>query len=282
MNKGVAIVSSGGGMRCAYSAGVFYGLLEKYPDFEPEILIGSSGSSANVCYYATKQYKEIKQVWTRELHNSGIVSRFGFRINVDYIIDNLLKKKWPLNLKKLKDSKTKVYVAVTNVSDGKTEYLTPNECDIFEALRAAKAIPFFYDEKVMINGNSYIDSDISSNVIKNSLKAISEGAKKIIIIDNNHTISSSLTFLRLYSFLFNRRLKKILDVVVEEYNEASYPSDVSVLYIRPSNLSLGVCDVNKKRIESAFNSGYNDLYSNNKIDEFLFGSQKSILAHIKS
>ena len=52
----IAIVTSEGGMSCAYSVGVILGLIDKYKLTDPDIVIGASGSSGFLAYLVTKQY----------------------------------------------------------------------------------------------------------------------------------------------------------------------------------------------------------------------------------
>ena len=70
----IAIVTSEGGMSCAYSVGVILGLIDKYKLTDPDIVIGASGSSGFLAYLVTKQYKEGQNIWANLLSTKKFIS----------------------------------------------------------------------------------------------------------------------------------------------------------------------------------------------------------------
>ena len=144
----VAIVVSEGGMSCAYSVGVILGLVDKYKLTDPDIVIGASGSSGIVAYFVARQYEEGRNIWENLLSTKKFISfaRPLKIIDVDYVIDEIFKKQEPLNIEAIRQSKTKLLIAATNITKGDTEYFS-NQNDIFEVLRASNAILFFYGKK---------------------------------------------------------------------------------------------------------------------------------------
>lgn len=120
---------SGGGMKCSFGVGAILAIAEKYKIKEPFLLICGSGSAGTGSYYVSAQYKSIRNIWTN-----------------------------------LVSSKTIYLIPALNKKTGKIDYLDVKKNDIFECMRATKAMPiaFKLNPKVEINNSFYCDSPISS------------------------------------------------------------------------------------------------------------------------
>jgi len=185
MNKKTAIIVSGGGMTCAYSAGVILALVDKYHLTKPDIVIGGSASTGTLAYYVAGQYSSIRRVWCELLPTRKLISllRFWRFVNVDYLIDEIFCKKEPISLKRIYSSRINYLIAVTEWKTGKVEYFSnKSRDDIIEAMRASMAVPIAYNKRVCIKGKNYCDTFISSQIENNVYKAIELGAERLIII----------------------------------------------------------------------------------------------------
>ena len=177
----IAIVVSGGGMKCAYSAGVLMALGEQLKFAEPDIAVGSSGGGASLLYYISSQYKFGTKIWTELLSTDKFISftRIYPIFDMDYLVDTVFKQQAPLDTDKILKSKTKLFLSATNYDTGQVQYFSNDgSADIFEAARATVALPIVYNKKIKINGNEYVDGDVGSSVDINIQKAIKEGATK--------------------------------------------------------------------------------------------------------
>ena len=98
MNGKLALILSGGGMTCAYSAGATVGLVDKYNFKNPDIAIGSSGGAGTLAYYVAGQYDAIRNIWTNLLATRKFINslRFWKIIDIDYVIDVVFTKQEPL------------------------------------------------------------------------------------------------------------------------------------------------------------------------------------------
>src|SRR3989338_10568912 len=103
----VAIVTSGGGMRCAYSAGALVELVKSLGYPKPDIFISSSGSVGAMLYYLAGQYEDIEKIWLRYVPSPQIVSAFPPRLRLDYGVDTILRRQPPLDQDALKASSTR-------------------------------------------------------------------------------------------------------------------------------------------------------------------------------
>lgn len=84
-------------------------------------------------------------------------------MDIDYLIDVVFKQQAPLDVQQIEKSSIDYYIATTNARTGEVEYFSPkNEKNVFELMRASKAIPFFYGKSISINGQRYHDGSNSS------------------------------------------------------------------------------------------------------------------------
>lgn len=105
----IAIICSGGGMKCAYSAGALMALVDKYDLTEPHVVIGSSGSAGTVAYFVSKQYEHIKNAWLNLLLTKGFISpwRICNIMDLYYLINTIFKDKAKLDINLLKSTPIK-------------------------------------------------------------------------------------------------------------------------------------------------------------------------------
>jgi len=187
LHKDLALVTSGGGMTCAYSVGSMLALKD-IGITTPAWAIGSSGSTGTLSYYVSGQYHCFRNIWEKLL---SVKEFINFRrviriIDIDYLIDQVFKKLDPLDVEAVKKSPTELLIATTNYKTGLIRYFSNREnVDIFEALRASKAMPVVYGKKIVLDGEFYIDGALVGSIAVNMREALRRGAQKIIVIHNN-------------------------------------------------------------------------------------------------
>ena len=272
----IAIVVSGGGMKCAYAAGVLIALAEQLKLTEPDIAVGSSGGGASLLYYISGQYELGRQIWTELLSTGKFISltRLYPIFDMDYLVDTVFKKQAPLDTDKILKSKTKLFLAATNYVTGQTEYLSNDgSTDIFEAARATVALPYVYNKKVNINGNEYVDGDVASSININIQKAIKEGATKILVIENDRTLPNQPADTSLYwKILSFIESEPIRNAIKNNETKKDYviPENVEMFYVEPSTVTtISAIDHNQDDLKKTFKLGYDDVTNNSKLIEFL-------------
>jgi predicted patatin/cPLA2 family phospholipase len=268
-----ALVVSGGGMRCAYSAGAVYALAKKYKIHDFHIVIGGSGCTGTLSYYMSEQYESIKNIWKNLLCTKRFIDMFRISkiIDVDYLIDNIFKKQDVLNELKIYSSKTLYLISSTNYKTGKVEYFSNRDkINVFDAMRASMAMPVIYGKIINLKGKEYCDTPNSNSVETNIKRAIELGANKILVIDNgNLDYPTKLGFkLWLLSRKINFRknyyneLKKIKNIILPKY--------VRLFYLKPNKkFGMGLLDNKKGRLTKIFDIGYNETFHNQKLKKFL-------------
>jgi len=277
-NRKIAIVLSGGGTRCAYSAGALVALSQEYGFETPSIAIASSGSVASLFYFLAGQHEDIKKTWTGLLDDPLFISfRKRHIMDIDYLIDHISKKKVPLDVAKLDNTKTKWFIPLTEARTGKTFWAT-KICwfDVYEIMRAAKAIPILYNERVRLGGGQYLDGDFSTTHASLLRKAIDEGATTIISVTNNLPPSLlARILLGLYAIFSPRGLRKIIFKDLFNTEDFTPEETLTLIPIAPSKpLPMSVYSHDKRELNRAFELGYTDMLINDDI-RALFGNPTS-------
>lgn len=162
-----ALVLEGGGMRSSYLAGVLIALHERGIHFDAVI-----GTSAGACCGASFIIGEPQnnKIILEDHLTSGKFVRYGNIFNggnlvdIDYLIDDVCMKHVPLDLERVKNSPTFLYMAATDYQTGEVCFFNNREHDIREALRASCAMPYLYRKKVVINGRRYIDGGVVADI----------------------------------------------------------------------------------------------------------------------
>jgi len=273
MENKLAIVTSGGGMNCSYSGGVLCAIANIYNLRNPDILVGTSGSSGSLAYYIAGQYDSIKNIWTNHLCAEEFISRKRiFKImDIDYLVDVVFQQKEPMNVQKIQKSKSRFFIAATDYKTGKTKFFT-NTDDILEALRASKAAPLVFNKKVSINNHEYIDGSLSAShdIIIN--KAIKEGAKNIIFIDDGESPPFfTKVFCHMYSFFTNANVKKtVRQYCNDSFRQIKPQEDIHMIVITPSRrLKTHLLDNTRQNLEDSFFLGFEDIKNSSEFQLFL-------------
>jgi len=269
----VAIITGGGGMKCAYAAGALVALAKKLGVREPDIFISASGSVEAMFYYLAGQYNHIEKIWLRYLPSPEVVRIFPPALRIDYLIDTVMCQELPLNERAFARTKTRWFVPVTDFDTGHTEYVSNNTWfDLYEVVRAAKAIPLLYSGGIRTDSRPSSDGDINVNMADLIHKAHSEGATKIFLITNTVTLSSAAKWLMRTSAVFERSV--IRRLMLDDIKHASLdrlPVDVEILVIGPSRpLPAGSLTRNRRALAQSYQMGWDDLLAKRGDIETLF------------
>ena len=162
------LVLEGGGMRAGFVAGAIMALMDKrLIDFD--VALAVSASVPTLAYFVTGQRKEIEQVWRHELNTSKLVcyrnipaapfTLSGKRpvLNIDYLVYEVFKKRYPLDLNALLNNRTLCYFAVTSLPEVSLKLFRPGDADIYKIFNACLAVPGCYPTTVPIGEREYLD-----------------------------------------------------------------------------------------------------------------------------
>ena len=277
----IDLIGDGGGMTAVYGAGVISALIE-INNIMPRLrkAYASSGASGTFAFCLAGQHYLKYKIWVESLcSESGFIDRrrifSGNMLDLDHL-EFVFREKVPLDIEALKKSKVELYIAVTDYETGEGKYFTNrDDVDIIKVLKASKAAPVVYNKPIIINGRRYIDGDISSSLEEKIDLALTQGAKKIIAIDNNYNLSKNNQLSRLnyiiltrYSKTMPEKLQKVIYSYLNKPNKQR--NDSRVFYIRPSQiLPIGMLDNNKEKLKLTKEMGYKDTAENKKLRLFL-------------
>lgn len=180
----IGLVLEGGGMRGSTPAGGalalgHLGLADTFDD-----VYATSAAVMNASYFLTAQEDMGISVYFDDLTDRRFykMSRLWKVLDIDYVINEVVLKRKPLNIRRLLDMKTRLHVSVMDRSNGEgfLVNLKQSEEDAVKVLHAALAIPVFYNRSVEINGRDCVDGGL---VIPFPLRqAIADGCTDILVL----------------------------------------------------------------------------------------------------
>lgn len=180
------IIDVGGGMRGAYTAGIYDYFIDNKIEFD--YCLGISAGSANMCNYLSGQHGRNKlsyMVYSQRPEYMGMrnMLRTGSYINMDYIYSELCNSgaENPFDYKRFSENKTRFYVGATDAVTGQPHYFTEKDMsqDNYDILKASCALPGIC-KPYFINGRPYYDGGIAEPIPYK--KAIEDGCKRLVIL----------------------------------------------------------------------------------------------------
>ncbi len=255
-----------------YTAGNLYAL-SKLDIKKPDILIGCSGSAPTSICYLSGQDEIIKKVWLESLSTKRFVNllRFWKIVDIDFLIDEVIRKNNPLDIKRFQESEVLALFPLTNTKSGEIEYISNRDnVDFWEVIKAAVSVPIC--TKLSLRGskvgnNFYSDSAGASRYQLHVAKAIEEGAERIVVFDNWHASDNSrgYFFSKLAAWLGNSLYRENLLGHIHEIQDFTPPTNVEYWRIGPTKkLKMGRFEIDNEEARRVFQDGYDDIISAQK------------------
>lgn len=162
------LVLQGGGMRAVYSGGAVATLLSYGVTDAFDHVIGSSAGALHGAYYLAHDQETLRRTYTEDLTNKNFVNllRRDKKVDIDYLIDMVLKHKRPIDIPRLLRSNSKLHILLTDAYTGRKKVLSDHHkfLQIYEELRATAALPLLYDKRILVSGRYYIDGGVADNL----------------------------------------------------------------------------------------------------------------------
>lgn len=269
-----AIITSGGGMKCAYAGGALVALAKALDIKNPDVFVAASGSVGGMFYYLAEQYDDIQKAWTRYLPSSHFIRYWPIpAMRINYLIDTVMRDYIPICVDRLETAPTKWFVPITDVETGDNRFVTNDLWfSPYEVMRAATAIPILYNSHVRLGARSYLDGDFSTNLMSLVEKAIAEGATRILCITNTTPPTKfGKLLIRAYARFLNPALRgSVLNDLVSR-QDISWPEGIEFVSISPSfELPAVLYSRERRKIIQTFNMGYDDLLAKKEEIRALF------------
>ena len=103
-------------------------------------------------------------------------------MDMDYMIDDLVRHVRPFNLPALLEASTELHIALADAEDASVHYVTnrSEDVDLWEAFRATGAVPILYNRFVKVGDRLYLDGSLSDGLSLPRLLAL--GCRYIVVV----------------------------------------------------------------------------------------------------
>jgi len=204
------IVLEGGASRALFGSGVTDVLLDN--DIYPDLAVGSSAGIANGVSYISRQTGraiDMAMKFTADKRYMGVKYLFKKEVksyyNIPFVFEEIPNVHNPFNYEALINSSCETYACVTNIADGKAEYLPLDGSDReWHAIVATCALPMLF-QPVEIGGKRYLDGGIAASVPVDF--ALDNGCDKVICVltrERSYYKKDSDPSLKLASFFYRK------------------------------------------------------------------------------
>lgn len=202
------LVLQGGGMRAVYSAAACATLIEYGLEGAFDHVIGSSAGAINGAYFLGATADDV-EVYTEDLASKKFINllRLDKRVDIDYLVDTVMKQKRPLDIPKLLKSHSTLHIILTDAKTGQKVVISDHKkfVEIYEELRATAALPILYDKKVLVGGRWYIDGGVSDLIPIDV--AVKLGCTDIVVVLTQ----------QVESFRFDQRHTRLVNHLMKKY-----------------------------------------------------------------
>lgn len=276
----VGLVLEGGAMRGMYTAGILDAFLDN--DIDVDALVGvSAGALFGVNYVSKQRGRAIRynKRFNSDKNYMGLrpLFREGNIVSTEYAYHKVPKELDKFDDEAYKKSNISFYAVVTNMENGKAEYIKVKSVfEQMDTLRASGSMPFV-SRPVTIGDNQYLDGAVADSIPFEFMRKL--GCDKVIVVltRNLGYIKAPLpkVLIRLWygkKTAFSKRLAKrhlVYNRSIEKLQELEAKGEVFVF--RPSRpMKIGKIEKNPKRLQKVYELGLLDGREQmNKLKEYL-------------
>lgn len=219
------LVLEGGGFRGMYTAGILDRFLELNMHFG--YAVGVSAGAAYAVSYASRQHGrnlEVNRKFTADPRYFSFKNYLRKRtfFDWDFVYKEVPQKHVLFNYDAFNLSTTRLHIGITNCVTGQAEFregngLSPDE---FQALLSASSALPFLSQKILIDGQYYMDGGISESIPID--QAFSNGYNRVVVILTRKAgyrkKTSSLTKLVKATYKSYPKLVEALATRADRYN----------------------------------------------------------------
>lgn len=271
-----ALIVQGGSMRGVFSAGSLIALEKLSFSQGFDVVYGSSGGAVNASYFLSNQGPLGASIYYEDINNSKFINamRFDRIVDIDYLFDEVIIHKKPLDIYKVASSKMLLYFFATDISAGKAVRFSHKSKNFLQLLKASCALPFYYNRPVFIDSKGYLDGGICKTIPIE--EAINDGCTDILVLLTN-SIKSRKPISSFERFLVKKSLSKfsskLFDTYLEGFENYSYSFDICIgkrkiekgvniaTIIPDDNFSLNRLTKNEKLLKEAAIDGARKVFN---------------------
>lgn len=283
-HRKIGLVVEGGGMKCAYNAGILDAFMDHNITFD--YCIGVSGGAGNTASFVAGQRGRNIRFYTEHIHSSdyfGIkcLLKTGGLFGLQYIYGDLTNSSGndPLDFSAVMKNPAEFQVVVTNALTGEAEYFGKEDMaqDDYRLLMASSAIPAAC-RPVVINGIPYYDGGIGDAIPVRH--AMEEGCSRLVVL-----LSKPRDYVRkpqgmrfLYSRLCRRYPKIVENIDRRHLTYSENQKEVSDLeksgkafvFAPSEHVRVGTYSMNEETERELYDLGWKDYRKQEKaLKQFL-------------
>jgi predicted patatin/cPLA2 family phospholipase len=281
------LIVEGGGMKCAYSAGVLDIFLDEQLQFD--YCIGVSAGAANCASFLAGQRERNMRYYTQHVTDPNYISvhsllKTGSLFGLQYIYGDLSNEGGldPLDYDAYHNNPTEAYIAATDVVTGETHYFNKNELhrNEYQPIMASCALPVAC-RPITYEGHTYYDGGVSDSIP--ITHALEHGCDRIIVIfskprgfrmtPESHRPAYTLALRHKYP-----RVVKALNHRHEVYNREmdlvdKLEKEGRVMTFCPSSeIKIGTYTTDPAVMQQLYDNGLEDATQHiSEIKDFLYG-----------
>ena len=206
-------------MRGIYSGGVLVALEELGLSSVFDKIFGESAGAINASYFLAGQGSFGIRIYLDHLSSLKFVNPFrvGSMLNLDYVVDRVMKEIKPLDVDRVLASPTDLFVAVTSAVDGHSRLVDAKRegIPLLTLLKATGAIVPLYNHAVEIAGQPYVDGGIANPIPVHS--AIQAGCTHILVLLTQPLSFRSVGYNRFQRYCLSPLFKKWPNKFVDSF-----------------------------------------------------------------
>ena len=241
-NTKLGLVVEGGGMRGVYSGGVMVALEQLGLKDLFDCAFAESAGAYNISYLYSNQVDLGITVYTEALSTRKFANpfRLGKMLDIDYVIDEVVRKTKRLDTQQILNAKPDIFVSVTDVENGEARIvdIKKEKYDVYEVLKASSAIIPLYNYSVELGGKQYVDGGITDPIPV--LNAVNAGCTHILVALTRGPGFTARPYSPLKTFVLKRMLRKWPSKLVDAFFEKRWRG-----YNRSRDIAFGESDLGK-------------------------------------
>src|SRR5262249_30105400 len=180
----LGLVVQGGGMRGVYSLAVLAAFEEMGWTRCFDHVAGASTGAMNGAHFITGQARYRVETHINYLSNRKFIDFFRLRmlVDVDYLIDDLVRHVRPFNLPAFLVASTGLHIALADAEAASVHCVRnrSQDVDVWQVFRASAALPMLYNRFVKVSDRLYLDGSLSDGLPVPRLLAL--GCRYIVVV----------------------------------------------------------------------------------------------------
>lgn len=241
-----------------------------------DLAVGSSAGAINAAYFLAGQAEEAVRLYIDYLSNRNFINiaRIWKIVDIDYMVDDALKRHLPLDIEVLRKSPVLLHVILTDAETTQPAVVTNRDekYDFYEVIRATAALPSLYNKKVTVGSATYIDGGIADAIpLANALEIDPELVLAVVTRQPGYRRTGHGTAYRFVARLLARgqseAVKGLMGKADDTFNTAmktledGHADDSRIVTVFPSDASrlVGRTTFDRAKLQECADMGRKDM-----------------------